>query len=165
MNEIFLPCINGQNASTELVVFSREANQPVSIAYPLLKHSGERILPDSIPGFLRKHHLYWECFCALLSHDPAPVRFTHDFKSGHLKAVCHHHISKCGFSLDLVKRRQTAAEESTYAHVHACESVFYQQINIPILLAEFHASMAMSRDGHNPPPLRAPCHRNDYPTK
>ncbi|KAF8833795.1 hypothetical protein BDN67DRAFT_1052202 [Paxillus ammoniavirescens] len=147
-NEIFLPCVNGQNASTELVVFSREANQLVSIAYPLSKHSGEHILPDSIPGFLRKRRLYWECFCALLSHDPVPVRFTHDFESGHLRAVCHHHISKCGFSLDLVERRQTAAEESTYAHVRACESVFYQQINMPILLAEFHASVAVSPDGY-----------------
>ena len=32
IDTVFEPCIHGQNASTELVIFSREVGQPIAIA-------------------------------------------------------------------------------------------------------------------------------------
>ncbi|KIM59568.1 hypothetical protein SCLCIDRAFT_125962 [Scleroderma citrinum Foug A] len=95
---VFEPCVHGQNASTELVIFACEVGQPIAIAYPLLKDSHQRIHPSSIPGFLCHCNIHWECFCLLLTSDSMPVHFLHNIKTGHFMAICHHRTSKCGFS-------------------------------------------------------------------
>ena len=99
LNWLFFPAKLGNPSrlhSKLLLYIHRDGCQLTNLSSPLLKDSHRRIRPASIPGFLRRRNLHWECFCPLLTTAYMPVRFVN--KTGRLIAVCHHNTSKCGFS-------------------------------------------------------------------
>ncbi|KAF9232986.1 hypothetical protein BU15DRAFT_66968 [Melanogaster broomeanus] len=153
---IFHTCVNAQTTSTELVVFSREVGQAVAIAYPVSKNTGERIHADGIARYVDRRDLAWECFHALVTELPMPVRFMTDPGTGHTLAKCHHRdpAEQCGFLMDLEERRQTSFEASTYPNLYTrvlptFASALKQPNNNRCVVAAFRACLALFPNGYS----------------
>ncbi|KAG1887407.1 uncharacterized protein F5891DRAFT_1176672, partial [Suillus fuscotomentosus] len=114
--EIFRVSRALQCANTELSIFSRELGETVSIAYPINRVTGDRIVARQLKDWVLRRKVIWECFCALVTEQRTPVRFETNHW-GHSMAYCHQYPSHCGFSLNLSEARETALLESRYTHV------------------------------------------------
>ncbi|KAG1830060.1 hypothetical protein F4604DRAFT_1947301 [Suillus subluteus] len=114
--EIFQVVRALQHASTELTIFSRELGETVTIAYPVNRATGERIISHNLKDWTRRRNIAWECFCGLLTEHCTPVRFDTN-RHGHAMAYCHQSPSECGFSLNISEARETALYESVYTDV------------------------------------------------
>ncbi|KIK44263.1 hypothetical protein CY34DRAFT_45802, partial [Suillus luteus UH-Slu-Lm8-n1] len=94
-NSFYATCCAAQRSSTELIIYSHDANQCVEIAYPMSR--GCRIVPSGIAAYLMRRRCFWECFCGLTHDHPTPVRFVTS-AIGHTRAVCHFRDHRCRFS-------------------------------------------------------------------
>ncbi|KAG2085473.1 uncharacterized protein F5147DRAFT_659503 [Suillus discolor] len=96
INPVFHPCIAAQRATNELVVYAREVGQVVTIAYPQTSH-GYRVTPEGFFYWLERCGLTFECFCGMVSSQPTPARFIHEFISGDVVVRCNDVNNHCGF--------------------------------------------------------------------
>ncbi|KAG1852725.1 hypothetical protein F4604DRAFT_1686570 [Suillus subluteus] len=85
---------------SELTIFSHELGETVTIAYPVNRATGERIISHNLKDWTQRRNIAWECFCGLLTEHCTPVRFNTN-RHGHAMAYCHQSPSECGFSLYL----------------------------------------------------------------
>jgi hypothetical protein len=60
------------------------------------RYTAERILPSGLKAWCMRRNIVWECFCALVTDERVPVRFSSN-DMGHSTALCHHNQSECGF--------------------------------------------------------------------
>ena len=58
--------------------------------------NGDRIEPNSIRVWLRRHGLHWSCFCPLKTGEPMSCQIVHGMNE-HVSAYCGQFISHCGF--------------------------------------------------------------------
>ncbi|KAG1802908.1 uncharacterized protein HD556DRAFT_1437968 [Suillus plorans] len=116
INPVFHPCIAAQRATNELVVYAREVGQVVTIAYPQTSQ-GYRVTPEGFFYWLERRGLTFECFCGIVSSQPTPARFIHEFISGDVVVRCNDVNNRCGFYLNLNNIRATALLTSRYKNI------------------------------------------------
>lgn len=114
VDAIFCPCIEYQRGSTELIIFSREVKQIVTVAYPIA--SGRfRIRPYGFADYLQRRGLFIECFCGILSDMPCSTRIVDSAINGHVLMQCAN--ERCGFRADLTDIYHTSFFTSTYGEL------------------------------------------------
>ncbi|KAG1896812.1 uncharacterized protein F5891DRAFT_1188141 [Suillus fuscotomentosus] len=110
MDSIFRPCIEYQRGSTELVIFSREVKQLVTVAYP--KSGRFRIRPYGLADYLQRRGLFIECFCGMLSDTPCSTRIVDSAVNGHVLMQCAN--EQCGFRANITDIYHTSFFTSSY---------------------------------------------------
>ncbi|KAG1853807.1 hypothetical protein C8R48DRAFT_776964 [Suillus tomentosus] len=147
--EIFRVSRALQCANTELSIFSRELGETVSIAYPINRVTGDRIVARQLKDWVLRRKVIWECFCALVTEQRTPVHFETNHW-GHSMAYCHQSPSHCGFSLNLSEARETALLESRYTHV--LTRVYHNHHQLMdlhgLVLRVHHNRVAATPNGH-----------------
>ncbi|GLB33508.1 hypothetical protein LshimejAT787_0103920 [Lyophyllum shimeji] len=108
----FNECVEFQEASTELVVYSPIVRQIVTIAWPLFQK--KRIVPKGIKAWLRTRGLHWSCFCPLVSGKSTLSSRIVESLDGEVLIFCNAYPSNCGFFLNLTSIHHSAALEAEY---------------------------------------------------
>ncbi|KAF8834391.1 hypothetical protein BDN67DRAFT_1016557 [Paxillus ammoniavirescens] len=116
IDAIFHPCVVAQRMSNNLVIYTRDLGRIIMIAYPL-GPNGVRIIPGGVFEWMERRGLVLECFCALVSGQPTPVRFVNEYLSRHTVVRCHHIDNRCGFYLDVTNIHVMTLLESAYWHI------------------------------------------------
>ncbi|KAJ7127688.1 hypothetical protein C8R44DRAFT_873502 [Mycena epipterygia] len=94
-----------QRDSTEIVVFSRAAGQPIAIAWPTVH--GKKFEANEIGKLLDACQRYWPCFCQILEED-AHISSKIVLTPSTAMATCHFDPPRCHFHLDLEKLKTTS---------------------------------------------------------
>ncbi|KAJ7756053.1 hypothetical protein DFH07DRAFT_773245 [Mycena maculata] len=106
--------VDYQRSSSELVVYSRTAEQVVTISWPTSK--GNKIVPSGLRQFLRLRGLFWECFCAFGTdtNEPRSCQIVVSACTKIIWAFCHYDEPRCRFKLNLTKIYGTSLLTSSY---------------------------------------------------
>ncbi|KAJ7242719.1 hypothetical protein C8J57DRAFT_1526082 [Mycena rebaudengoi] len=101
-----------QRTSTELVVFSRLAEQVVTISWPTNK--GVKILASGLKQYLRTRGLFLECFCAFGSDEPRSSQIVVSNVTNDVFGFCHSNPSRCEFKINFSKVYRTSLLKSSF---------------------------------------------------
>ncbi|KAJ7754675.1 hypothetical protein DFH07DRAFT_773662 [Mycena maculata] len=106
--------VDYQRSSSELVVYSRTAEQVVTVSWPTSK--GNKIVPSGLRQFLRLRGLFWECFCAFGTdtNEPRSCQIVVSACTKIIWAFCHYDEPRCRFKLNLTKIYGTSLLTSSY---------------------------------------------------
>ncbi|KAJ7234828.1 hypothetical protein C8J57DRAFT_1531332 [Mycena rebaudengoi] len=103
-----------QRTSTELVVFSRLAEQVVTISWPT--HKGVKILASGLKQYLRTRSLFLECFCAFGSdvNEPRSSQIVVSNVTDDVFGFCHFNPLRCEFKINFSKVYRTSLLKSSF---------------------------------------------------
>ncbi|KAG2140987.1 hypothetical protein DEU56DRAFT_979862 [Suillus clintonianus] len=115
-----------QSANAELSIFSRELGETVSIAYPINRVTGDRILARQLKDWIIRRRVTWECFCALVTEQRTPPLWL------------------------FLEARETAVLESRYTHI--LTRVYHNHHQLmdlhSLVVRVHHDRVAAMPDGH-----------------
>ncbi|KAJ6565297.1 hypothetical protein DFH09DRAFT_1315076 [Mycena vulgaris] len=111
-----------QRKSKELVVFSRLAEQVVTVSWP--KFHGHKIRDTGIKAFLRTRGLFIECFCGFCSesNQPRSCQIVVSKVTNHTHGFCHYDSPRCRFHVNFTEIYTTSLLTSSYADLPTLQS-------------------------------------------
>ncbi|KAJ7505091.1 hypothetical protein B0H11DRAFT_2343523, partial [Mycena galericulata] len=114
--------VKHQRTSTELVVYSRLAEQVVTLAWPTSK--GTKIVPSGIKNYLRSRGLFLECFCAfgLDSDHPRSCQIVVSSVTGDVLGFCHFDHPRCQFKINFTEIFSTSLLTSAFGGLPTLQS-------------------------------------------